>query len=142
MSTVGKLLHCRRLVSLGIGAVAAAVVLAILLFEGGNHRLAAFHRIKAGMTEAEVAAVLGRPAGDLSTCDLVMTGEEDATPDFRYSTKPSPWSKAWRDNRAHILVEFEDGRVTQALFQGMRPKSETTFQRLMHTFGLEHIFGP
>lgn len=71
-----------------------------------------FERLCVGMTEDEVEAVLGRPAGDYSTGVIVLS---DYLHVFPYSPVcPAP--KQWTSNEAAISVCFDGGRVVHTDF--------------------------
>lgn len=87
------------MIAIGVGAAIAA-----------RHRInrEGFQRIEVGMTEDEVAAIMGRPAGNYSTSGTYST----------FMPEPMqlglPKRKEWQSDEAHIVVHFTSGRVESA----------------------------
>jgi hypothetical protein len=92
-------------------------------------------RIRPGMTEAEVVAILGRPAGNYASPAVCFA---DACPDYKSDVWSSPagrhrpdgtTEKAWISDEGGVAVEFDaEGRVAYCYFEAMwvpRPPSVT-----------------
>lgn len=75
--------------------IAAAMLLALALAACNNVTPENYARIKDGMTEAEVIAILGKPTETSSLSVLGMTGT----------------SSTWAGGGHSIMIQFVDGKV-------------------------------
>jgi hypothetical protein len=114
----------RRRVALVVVAVAAAAMPLWALLPGPRFGPVCFHRIQEGMTEQEVASVLGYPAGDYRTrlprriyftrADAVLRerGGRELKPGQEWAYQFNGLRKEWRGDVHVIRVDLdEDGRV-------------------------------
>lgn len=92
-------------------------------------------RLRAGMTEAKVQAVLGRPADrEYHPWDIAVFMPPDP------GTSPE-WEKAWEGQEWVVLVHFDDaGRVIKAWcgdkdFDAGSPPPQTVSRRLWRLLG-------
>lgn len=82
------------------------------------------NRIRRGMTEAEVVAILGRPAGDYQTRQNYLPAPNDYRSDVW--THPEEFrrpdgiiERAWISDVGAVAVEFDSkGRVSRSYFEG------------------------
>lgn len=94
-------------------------------------------RIHQGMTEAEVVAVLGMPAGDYHTTEIYLRAPDD----YRSKVWIKPeglrgpdgiTEKAWISNEGGVTVEFDsEGRVCRSYWEGYwTPKPQSWFDSI------------
>jgi hypothetical protein len=108
-------------------------------------------KIQAGMTPAEVEAILGGPPRDDRTAPTELGGAvpdelQDPTDPHAYDTDIEVTDqdgrvvfsrKEWQSNRLTILVDFgADGRVTRTYCIRLRPVQVGPFDRLRRWIGL------
>jgi hypothetical protein len=63
---------------------------------------ASFDRIDVGMSEADVNSLLGGPAGDYTTTDVLQSP-------VRLLGKDGTTAKQWAGNKGSIVIGFDDG---------------------------------
>jgi outer membrane protein assembly factor BamE (lipoprotein component of BamABCDE complex) len=90
-------------------------------------------RIKDGMTEAQVTALLGMPPGDYSTRNAAKT----ASPLSRPGGDEESFTKEWISDEGFIAVEFDnDGKVKGAVFGTAAPAELSWWDRVQGWLGL------
>ncbi|HZZ78467.1 MAG TPA: hypothetical protein VFE62_08110 [Gemmataceae bacterium] len=100
----------RRYRRIAIFALApAALVVAWLLLPTHQVTEARFERISKGMTENDVEEILGGPGDTINE----WMGQRDVT---QIHEDGLTGLKAWRGGACTILVEYDRGRVRQAVF--------------------------
>jgi hypothetical protein len=121
-----------------VGAAVIAGTAYLLLKPASPINPWAYQRIKAGMTQRDVEAVFGLPAGDYRTPDRVKAGQAPSTTldgwgdfgQYLYPDMPMPQpggaegSALWLGNDYSVQVGFgADGGVTGCLVSGSRESS-------------------
>lgn len=92
---------------LGLGALSLGLLtLAMWAVMSAQHHINAtgFEKIKIGMTEREVVAILGRPPGDYA-------GPHTTRTLFSQPSQPGVFSNHWTSDDCDIEVLFKEGRV-------------------------------
>jgi outer membrane protein assembly factor BamE (lipoprotein component of BamABCDE complex) len=72
-----------------------------------------YDKITVGMSEAEVASILGEPGNETSA----SASKRDAA---GVTTSQATAEKAWGDDKKSIKVTFSDGKVTLKTQQGLQ----------------------
>ena len=111
--------------------------LMLWLTGGPSHRInrTGFENIRKEMTEREVEAVLGVPAGDYATGPIRLITFGDAPKTTYFVFRPA--EKKWVGNEAVIEVWFDDnGRVEDKRIWGAYIAREPIFNRLRRLLGL------
>lgn len=121
-----KRVRAAAAVGLAVGVVAAAFVLArptprLVTLE-------AFDRVERGMTEAEVAAVLGAP-GVEATFRATALPEWYTSDDAPYSiliraegvSNPRYTHRMWRTETQYVFMDFEDGTTSGSYSAALIP---------------------
>jgi hypothetical protein len=116
-----------------LGAVLAGAVIAGVILEATPPPASSVYftramtaRIHKGMTEADVVAILGRPAGSYANPRVCFV---DPCPDWKSDVWSSPegrqrddgtTEKAWVSDEGGVAVEFDaQGRVVHCYFEAM-----------------------
>lgn len=103
---------------------AIAVLLSLGFFSQGPINRSSFERIKAGMSEAELEAILGGPSGNYSTRQV---GFENVLATDK--------TKAWLGNFGLIVVDFdENGSVASKKFHEVHRMEETWYERILYFY--------
>jgi hypothetical protein len=118
--------------TVGTVLLVAGVIVALLLPRPESPvNEAAAARVQPGLTEAEVEAVLGGPAGDYRVGSRAVTFEVGLAP------PPGHVLKTWRGDDGLVLIQFgPDGRVAAVSFVPTPPLSNSFLDRLLEIFGL------
>jgi hypothetical protein len=127
--------HWLGLVAVTVAVGSVGLVLLLLFARGERSTWDAYLAIRDGMTEPEVEALLGGPAGDQSTYPgdfcIAMTAEEHEA--FRSKLV----TKEWVNDDALILVGFDqEGRVAQQFATSNRGVPPSWLDHLRGWFGL------
>jgi hypothetical protein len=99
-------------------------LLALICFQPVRFTKEMADRIHTGMTEAEVIAVLGRPAGDYHNTAIYLNAPDDYRSDVWVSPggvrrADGTTEKAWISNAGGVAVEFDlEGRVSRTCWEG------------------------
>lgn len=94
-----------------------------------------FGKLRKGMTESEVEAVLGVPAGDYATGPIRLNVNVlGYIPDTYFVFRVA--EKKWVGNEAIIEVWFENGRVEHTRIMGVFVRSESFPAKLRRWLGL------
>lgn len=119
--------------------LAIAGALAIIVFwwcrPGMSITWATCHKIRAKMTEAEVEALIGGPAGEYRTRELLYSvvkwvGRDEEAPPLDLGDKALYW-RSWKGDEGCILIFFnkESGRVVQWGFDPVASVSPSWLER-------------